>query len=150
MDLCIVSLNMNCIMQLKQFYDIGTKVSSRKKCYYFWWSTWLIIGDSVNQHREYYIDTWLHQRETTGCKYPSTPRLMRRFCYTAVEVRVWISNYIQQKITNVITHLCPNFSKPILVKELLGRQIRLEYYTKPSLFFAYVGIHALAVLITLP
>ena len=29
-------------MQLKQFYNIATKVSSRKKCYYFWWSTWLI------------------------------------------------------------------------------------------------------------
>ena len=28
-------------MQLNQFYDIATKVSSRKKCYYFWWSTWL-------------------------------------------------------------------------------------------------------------
>ena len=30
-------------MQLKQFYDIATKVSSRKKCYYFWWSPWLLI-----------------------------------------------------------------------------------------------------------
>ena len=29
-------------MQLKQFYNIATKVSGRKKCYYFWWSTWLI------------------------------------------------------------------------------------------------------------
>ena len=29
-------------MQLKQFYNIATEVSSRKKCYYFWWSTWLI------------------------------------------------------------------------------------------------------------
>ena len=29
-------------MQLKQFYNIATKASSRKKCYYFWWSTWLI------------------------------------------------------------------------------------------------------------
>ena len=40
-DLCIISFNLNCIMQLKQFYTIATKVSSRKKCYYFWWSTWL-------------------------------------------------------------------------------------------------------------
>ena len=24
-----------------QFYNIATKVSCRKKCYYFWWSTWL-------------------------------------------------------------------------------------------------------------
>ena len=30
-------------MQLKQFFDIAIKVSSRKKCYYFWWSTWLLI-----------------------------------------------------------------------------------------------------------
>ena len=29
-------------MQLKQFYDIATKLSSRKKCYFIWWSTWLI------------------------------------------------------------------------------------------------------------
>ena len=29
-------------MQLKQFYNIATKVSSRKKCYYFCWSTWLM------------------------------------------------------------------------------------------------------------
>ena len=40
MDICIVSFNLNCIMQLKQFYNIATKVSSRQKCYYFWWSTW--------------------------------------------------------------------------------------------------------------
>ena len=39
---CIISFNLNCIMQLKQFYNIATKVSSRKMCYYFWWSTWLI------------------------------------------------------------------------------------------------------------
>ena len=30
-------------MQLKQFYYKATNVSSRKKCYYFWWSTWLIM-----------------------------------------------------------------------------------------------------------
>ena len=34
-DSCIISFNLNCIMQLKQFYNIATKVSSRKKCYYF-------------------------------------------------------------------------------------------------------------------
>ena len=32
-------------MQLKQFYNIAIKVSLRKKCYYFWWSTWLISLD---------------------------------------------------------------------------------------------------------
>ena len=41
-DSCKISFNLNCIMQLKQFYNIVTKVSSRKKCYYFWWSTWLV------------------------------------------------------------------------------------------------------------
>ena len=41
-DLCIIAFNLNCIMQLKPFYNIATKVSSRKKCYYFWWSTWLL------------------------------------------------------------------------------------------------------------
>ena len=31
-------------MQPKQFWNIATKVSSRDKCYYFWWSTWLLIN----------------------------------------------------------------------------------------------------------
>ena len=43
MNSCIISFNLNCIMQLMQFYNIATKVSSRKKCYYFLWSTWLVI-----------------------------------------------------------------------------------------------------------
>ena len=30
MDLCKISLSVNCIMQLKQFYNIATKVNSRK------------------------------------------------------------------------------------------------------------------------
>ena len=30
MDSCIISLNLNCILQLKQFYNIATKVSCRK------------------------------------------------------------------------------------------------------------------------
>ena len=34
-------------MQLKQFYNIITKVCSRKKCYYFWWPTWLITWRSI-------------------------------------------------------------------------------------------------------
>ena len=42
-DLCLISIDLNCIMQLKQFYNIATKVSSRKKCHYFWWSTWLLM-----------------------------------------------------------------------------------------------------------
>ena len=35
-------------MQLKQFYNIATKVSGRKKCYYFWWSTWLFNDEVIN------------------------------------------------------------------------------------------------------
>ena len=31
---------LKCIMLLKQFYDIVAE----KRCYYFWWSTWLIIA----------------------------------------------------------------------------------------------------------
>ena len=42
LDSCIVLLDLNCILQLKQFYNIATKVSCRNKCNYFWWSTWLI------------------------------------------------------------------------------------------------------------
>ena len=35
-----ISFDFDCIMQLKQYYNIATKVSGRKMCYYFWWSTW--------------------------------------------------------------------------------------------------------------
>ena len=48
MDSCKLTFNFNFIMQLKQFYIIATKVSSRKKCYYFWWSTWLITVTSLD------------------------------------------------------------------------------------------------------
>ena len=48
MDSCIISLNLNCVLQLKQFYNKATKFSCRKKCYYFWWSTWLVMGHSSN------------------------------------------------------------------------------------------------------
>ena len=42
MDSCVIIFNWNYIMPLKQFYNKATKVSSRKKFYYIWWSTWLI------------------------------------------------------------------------------------------------------------
>ena len=40
-------------MQLKQFYNIAAKVTSRKRGYYFWWSIWLIrcIGNSSSGTR---------------------------------------------------------------------------------------------------
>ena len=41
----MISLNLNCIMQLKQLYNIATKVSSRKLCYNVWWSTWMVKGN---------------------------------------------------------------------------------------------------------
>ena len=42
-DSCIIAFNLKCIMQWKQVFNIAIKVSSRKKCYYFFlWSTWLI------------------------------------------------------------------------------------------------------------
>ena len=65
MDLCIISLNLNCSMELKQFYNIATKFSSRKKCYYFWWSTWLIRAKSKERRKKqpwhvvYYICSFL-------------------------------------------------------------------------------------------
>ena len=47
-DLCLLSLHLNCIMQLKQFYNIATKVSSKKRATTFgdqpyWWSQHLFI-----------------------------------------------------------------------------------------------------------
>ena len=47
-DLCIISFNLNCVMQLKQFYNIATKVTNRKKCYFSWWSTWLLTCRAVS------------------------------------------------------------------------------------------------------
>ena len=61
---CIISLNLNCILQLKQFYNIATKVSCRKKCYYFWWSTWLnkeapsSVSHSICCHLHYRKQSW--------------------------------------------------------------------------------------------
>ena len=53
-DSCIISFSLNCIMQLKQFYNIATKVSSRKRCNYFWWSTWLVYwGTTLITHGLY-------------------------------------------------------------------------------------------------
>ena len=51
-------------MQLKQFYNKAIKVSCRKKCYYFWWSTWLINAKMVdgytllyyNKSRDYHLN----------------------------------------------------------------------------------------------
>ena len=55
MDSCIISLNLNCILQLKQFYNIASKGSCRKKCYYFWWSTWLL--------KSMFLSTWQLSRK---------------------------------------------------------------------------------------
>ena len=55
-DSCIISLNLNCILQLKQFYNIATKVSCRKKCYYFWWSTWLQNKASENRKSSWHLN----------------------------------------------------------------------------------------------
>ena len=41
MDSCIISFNLNCIMELKLSYNIAIKVNSRKRVLLLWWSTWL-------------------------------------------------------------------------------------------------------------
>ena len=73
MDSSIISFNLDCITQLKQFYNIATKVSSRKKCYYFWWSTWLVrrlwsisLYKSYESTTAYKITTAKH-RTTKPC-----------------------------------------------------------------------------------
>ena len=35
-------IHLDCIMQFQYWCYITTNVCSRKKCYYFWWSSWLI------------------------------------------------------------------------------------------------------------
>ena len=52
---CIIAFHLNCIMQLKQFYDIASKVSCRKKCFYFWWST---ISWTHELHWPNYVRRW--------------------------------------------------------------------------------------------
>ena len=55
-------------MQLKQFYDMTTKVNTRKKCYYFWWSTWLFrsqqnglnITEGIYFQMLFHKKTWLY------------------------------------------------------------------------------------------
>ena len=47
-------MKLNCFMQLKQFYNIATKVSSRKKCYYFWWSACLLISLNSDHHPHHF------------------------------------------------------------------------------------------------
>ena len=49
-DSCMISFNLNFIMQLKQFYDIANKVSCRKQCYYFWWSAWLFMFTHISDY----------------------------------------------------------------------------------------------------
>ena len=40
----MVWFHFDCIMQLKKSWHIATNVCSRKKCHYFWWSPWLLMG----------------------------------------------------------------------------------------------------------
>ena len=47
MDLCILSFNLNCIMQLKQFYNTATKVCSRKNATTF--------GDLCVSHMVFWV-----------------------------------------------------------------------------------------------
>ena len=64
----MISFNLNCIMQLKQFYDIATKVRNRKRCYYFWWSTWPLRLTSV------YVLRWtLHLKSSNKLPNNSIP-----------------------------------------------------------------------------
>ena len=49
-------------MQLKQFCNIATKISSRKKCYYFWWSTGLISAQIPSIYYNVSFENWdLHK-----------------------------------------------------------------------------------------
>ena len=97
----MISFNLNCIMQLKQFYNIATKVSSRKKCYYYWWSTWLI----------------------------KQPDLFAHPCINSnsdVTISVCLSSGIgeihtsQRTLWNVITCPCVNLRSVILIKDIHG------------------------------
>ena len=59
---------LNSIMQLKQFNNITTKVSSRKTCYYFWWSTWLFRWQVDSPHKEPVMRKCFHVM-TFACTY---------------------------------------------------------------------------------
>ena len=79
---CIISLHLNCIMQLKQFYNVVTKVSTSRKCYYFWWSTWLIIV----------LMSRIHKRHSGKC-------LVLIFCsYPSKLIIVGIYNFVNPEM----------------------------------------------------
>ena len=110
MGSCIISFNLNCIMQLKQLYNMATKVSSRKKCYYFWWSTWL--------HRVLYDLGRLCYVTNPGCIWPNVYishlcRIDVNFLYLSTNdfpdkhYRGRTTRYIPRIWLDVITCPCP-------------------------------------------
>ena len=54
-DSCMIWFDCDCIMQLKKSNHIVTNVCSRKKCYYFWWSPWLLSHKSVKLSWKWFI-----------------------------------------------------------------------------------------------
>ena len=79
LDSRIISFNLKCIMQLKQFYNIATKVSSRKKCYYFWWSAWLLSAT---------IPLWLATQLELHAWYPVTALLRSSELSSSVNISI--------------------------------------------------------------
>ena len=124
---CIISLNLNCILQLKQFYNIATKFSCRKKCYYFWWSTWLVkvwglrIKHIFDTH--IYIYTYIYWRKVQV----HFMILLRTFLSSKYgKTRVWMMEILRNECLNVNCHLHMNLM--LLKWNVIGAQSTYAHY----------------------
>ena len=86
-DSCILSFNLNCIMDLKQFYDIATKLSSRKKCYCFWWSTWLLIIHCADSKKQHYFSFSSYSYQCAWCTFGH--KSQRNLNWNATCISIW-------------------------------------------------------------
>ena len=106
-DSCMMSFNLNCIMPLKQLYNIVTKVSSRQKCYYFWWSTWLLrsatpllglSGDPDNPTKDLEAHSYeVHSKDTRshihGWYKETSCALVMEFLWSSHEVHMKFKSF---------------------------------------------------------
>ena len=104
MDSRIISFSLNWLMQFKQFYNIATKVSSRKKCYYFWWSTWLISEMRATIYSNAcYCDMHAHPKDANSV-----------LVFVHLTKSFWIANWSMNELS-VCNGFCSNADFPYVI-----------------------------------
>ena len=106
-DSCMIRFHFDCIMQLKKSYHITTNVCSRKKCYYFWWSPWLLnVGHLPGEvfyqgpmgwlHGKTKIDTLIPKKWSTSSRLNTQMHFLEckylNFYQNINEIRYWWSS----------------------------------------------------------